>query len=272
MIDQIFAAPKGIKVEDGYAFAVEHRINYELPNFYKPAELDQLDETIEQTRTLVKEFQGILSMHGPMRDINVISEDPAIRKVSRQRYEQAIVAAKELNIRYVILHSHWTPLVSVANKGREWASEMADYWEELIAEHLEDTHITILLENAMDESPDLMNHILGRLESQHLKACLDTGHVNLFSDMSVIDWLGELGHNLAYIHASNNNGEFDEHEAFDKGIIDMESFLNHLALLPHKVHLAMEMMTMKSMDRSYDMLRPYLKLQAEQFASKSFLI
>ena len=77
---------------------------------------------------------------------------------------------------------------------------------------------------------------------------------------------------MAYIHAHNNGGTLDSHDSFEKGLLDMESFLNHLALLPQKIHLAIETSTVKGLASSYDMLRPYLKLQSEQFASKSFLI
>lgn len=272
MIDQIYAAPKGITLEDGLAFAAEHRLNFELPNFYAPGNLERLEEEIARTRQLAGEFHGTLSLHGPMMDINVVSPDPEVRRISRHRYEQAILAAKQLNVRYVVFHTQWTPVFHVAGLTKQWLAEVTDYWEQLIAEHLEDTSITVLLENFMDETPDLMNTVLARIDSSHLKACLDTGHVNLFSDMSPIDWMSELGNHLAYIHAHNNNGETDEHEAFDKGLIDMESFLNHLALLPQKSHLAIEVNTLTALSRSYEMLKPYIQLQNEQFAAKSFLI
>ncbi len=272
MIDQIYAAPKGVSLEEGFQFANEHRLNFELPNFYEPANLERLDEEIARTARLLTDFNGTLALHGPIMDVNVVSPDPEVRRISRHRYQQAIIAAKQLGVRYIVFHTQWSPIFQVAGLTKGWLAEVTDYWEQIIAEHLEETAITVLIENFMDEKPDLMNTVLSRIDSPHLKACLDTGHVNLFSEMSPIDWMSELGNHLVYIHAHNNNGESDEHEAFDKGLIDMESFLNHLALLPQKIHLAIEVGNISALARSYEMLKPYLQLQTEQFASKSFLI
>lgn len=272
MIDRIFAAPKGCDLVQGIGFALENRLDYELPAFYYPENLDNGAAEIAKYNELLADFKGILSMHGPIFDTNVVSLDPEILKISRHRYLQAINIAKELGVRYLVFHTQWTPIYTAASANKQWLSKMADYWEEMIAEHLEGSHLTVLLENFLDPTPEHMMSLLSRVSSQHLKACLDTGHVNIFSEMAPIDWIRELGSQVVYIHAHNNDGELDSHDSFEKGLIDMESFLNHLALLPQKIHLAIETNTVEGLTHSYQMLKPYLKLQNEQFASKSFLI
>jgi sugar phosphate isomerase/epimerase len=258
MIDRIFAAPKGAELAEGIAFAIEHKLDYELPTFYYPENLDNGAAEIAKYNGLLAGFKGMLSMHGPIFDMNVVSLDPEIERISRYRYMQAINIAKELDVRYLVFHTQWTPITG--------------FWEELIAEHLEGSNLTILLENFLDPTPESMITLLNRVSSPHLRACLDTGHVNIFSDMSPIDWVRELGHHVAYIHAHNNAGSLDSHDGFERGLIDMDCFLNHLALLPQKIHLAIETATIEDLNASYAMLKPYLKLQNEQYASKSFLI
>ncbi len=272
MIDRIFAAPKGPELEQGIDFALTHRLDYEIPTFYYVENLDNRDVEIARYRTLLKEFDGVLSMHGPIFDTNVVSMDPEILKVSRMRYKQAIQIALDMNVRYLVFHSQWTPIYTAANATKMWLAKVTDFWEKLIAEHLEGTNLTILIENFLDESPDSMNTLLSRVGSPHLKACVDTGHINIFSELSPIDWIRDLGSQVVYIHAHNNGGELDSHDSFEKGLLDMEGFLNHVALLPQKIHLAIETSTIKGLHNSYQMLQPYLALQSEQFASKSFLI
>jgi sugar phosphate isomerase/epimerase len=272
MIDRIFAAPKGCELEQGIQFAIDNRLDYELPTFYYVENLDNKDAEIARYNSLLTGFRGILSMHGPIFDTNVVSLDPEILRVSKRRYLQAIDVAKEMDVRYLVFHSQWTPIYPAANATKMWLAKVTDFWEQLIAEHLEGSNLTILIENFLDPTPDTMLTLLSRVSSPHLRACLDTGHVNIFSELSPIDWIRELGSYVTYIHAHNNGGELDSHDAFDKGLLDMHSFLNHLALLPQKAHLAIETSTAKGLTSSYEMLKPYIKLQNEQFASKSFLI
>ncbi len=272
MIDRIFAAPKGNELEQGIRYAIENRLDYELPTFYHVENLDNKDAEIARYNVLLKDFHGILSMHGPIFDTNVVSLDPEILRVSKRRYMQAIEVAKEMDVRYLVFHSQWTPIYPAANAVKPWIGKMADFWESLIAEHLEGSNLTILIENFLDPSPETMNTLLTRVGSPHLKACLDIGHVNIFSELSPIDWIRELGSHVVYIHAHNNAGELDSHDSFERGILNMESFMNHVALLPQKIHLAIETATIQGLQNSHQMLKPYIKLQNEQFASKSFLI
>lgn len=272
MIDRIFAAPKSPDIEQGIEFALLNHLDYEVPTFYYVENLDRKEQEIARYRGLLRDFQGVLSMHGPIFDTNVVSMDPEILKISQYRYKQAIEVAKELDVRYLVFHSQWTPIYTAANATKIWLTKVTNFWEGLIDEHIKDSNLTILIENFLDDTPDSINTLLSRVNSPHLKACVDTGHINIFSELSPIDWLRELGNHAVYIHAHNNGGELDSHDSFEKGLIDMEGFLNHIALLPQKLHLAIETSTVKGLQSSYDMLKPYLTLQKEQFASKSFLI
>ena len=272
MIDKIYAAPKYIKLEDGIQFALDKQICYEIPEFMSPASLDNKSEEITKFREKLQGFHGTLSLHGPIYDMNPVSMDPQIAQSSKLRYTQAVEVCKELGVKYLVFHSQYTPIFDVANVYKEWLAQNVDFWQELIDTHLQDSEMVILMENFMDTTPDIINNLVSRVDSPNFKACLDTGHVNLFSKIPPIDWLDEMGSNLEYIHAHNNSGCKDEHMAFQRGTIDMEGFLNHLILLPHKMSLAIEVFNMEGIHESYDMLLPYMEVQKEQTTSKSFLI
>lgn len=271
MIDRIFAAPKGESLEQGLAFAKLHNLDYEIPATSLLA-TETAQSAIERYQKALNGFNGLLALHGPYEDLNVVSSDPDIARISQQRYLQTIEIAKALKLRYVVFHSQWTPLYAAKHATKTWLSKMTDFWEQVLAEHLEDTHTTILIENYLEPTPEHIVKLLSRMNSPHLKACLDTGHANLFSQCSPEDWIHDFGPHVAYIHAHNNGGDVDSHDAFDKGIIDMDSFLNHIALLPQKLHLSIETASLEALESSYAKLASYLQLQNEHTHSKSFLI
>ena len=272
MIDRVFAAPKGAPLEDGIRFAVENRVDFELPGFYTVENLDNSASEIPRVQGLLRDFSGILSIHGPIYDINVVSLDPEIRRVSRHRYRQAIQVARAMDARYLILHSQWTPIYPAANASQLWLDSIVAYWRELFPELLEGSNLTVLLENFLDPTPDMLLKTLSQVDSPYLRACLDTGHVNIFSSLPLTDWVRALSGYLSYIHAHNNGGQVDSHDAFDEGVLDMDAFLNHITLLPQKIHLAIETHTIQALASSYTLVKPYLHRQREQLVSKSFLI
>jgi sugar phosphate isomerase/epimerase len=270
MIDRIFAAPK-VELEQGVAFAKSHQLDYEIsvPLLF---DNEAVRTEIERYQKTFAGFNGLLALHGPYEDLNVVSADPDIARVSKQRYLKTIEIAKALKLRYVVFHSQWTPLYNAKHATKTWISKMTDFWEEFLAEHLENTHTTVLIENFLESTPEHIVKLLSRINSPHLKACLDTGHANLFSQCPPVDWIHDYGPHVVYIHAHNNGGDVDSHDAFDKGIIDMDSFLNHIALLPQKLHLSIETNSLEALESSYLQLDSYLQLQNENTHSKSFLI
>jgi sugar phosphate isomerase/epimerase len=272
LIDKVYAAPKYISLEQGIEFVMQQNTCYEIPSFLAPQNLDNKSDEISRYRELLKDFKGTLSLHGPIYDMNPVSLDPRIADSSRHRYIQAVEVCKELGVKYLVFHSQYTPIFDVANVYKEWLAQSTDFWQEVIETHLQGTDMVLLMENFMDSTPDIINSLIDRVDSPHMKICLDTGHVNLFSKVSPIDWLDEFGSNVEYIHAHNNHGEKDEHYAFQKGTIDMEGFLNHLVLLPHKVNLAIEVFNIEGVQESFDMIQNYMKMQSEQLTSKSFLL
>lgn len=272
MIDKIYAAPKYVNEKKGIDFAVKYQLSYEIPGFMGPSILEQGKELLTNYRKRISGIQGNLSLHGPVFDTNPVSLDPRIAKSSRLRYNQAINICKALGTKYIVFHSQYSPIYDVANVYNEWMAQVVDYWQEVVETQLQDSSLIILMENFMDNRPEILLEMASRINSPHFKICLDVGHVNLFSKLHPIKWLDVLGSHLAYIHAHNNHGEKDEHCAFNHGSIDMEGFLNHLVLLPNKINLALEVFSMEGIEESYQILLPFLEMQETHMTTKSFIL
>ncbi len=273
MIQQVVAAPKQSGVDEGLVFAQTHQLGYEIPVFVSPDILDQPNEAILEWKQKISPIRGMVTLHGPVYDLNPVSLDPNIAAASKLRYQQAVNVAKALGCRYLVVHSQFNTIFSVARVKTEWMNATIDFWQQFAAECLQDSPgLSIVLENFMEEEPGQLRAMVDRINHLQIKACLDTGHANIFSKASVNAWLDELEHQLVYIHSHNNYGHEDEHRGYSYGTLDMEGFINHLIQLPYKVTLALEIFNQPELEESYRIVQRYMAIQQENIPEKTFLI
>lgn len=273
MLHQLIAAPKHMPVANGLAFAKTHQLGYEIPGFVEPSALDAPAEHIAQWQRDLAEIAGPLALHGPVYDLNPVSLDPHIASVSVKRYQQAANICKALDCRYLVIHSQFNPLYSAANVEGEWLSASIDFWQEFAEEVLEDTPtLTVVIENFMEKTPEQLGRLVAGVHHPQVKACLDTGHANIFSSVPVSSWLDALDHHLVYVHSHNNYGAHDEHRGYRYGTVDMEAILNQLMLTPYKIALALEVFNEAELEESFQIVQQYLAIQEEQMPEKTFLV
>ncbi len=273
MIDRIFAAPKQLDDEDqGVAFAIEREIGYEIPVFASPEMLINKDQHMEILKLRYQNIPGWRALHAPVQDGNPVSADPEIALASLHRYTQAIDACKELGAKYIIFQSAYNPAYRYNGNYQEWVAASANFWKSIIEEQLRATDIVLLIANFMEEEPGLLRDLISRVDSNRLKICLDIGHVNVFSTKPAIDWLDFLDTDVEYVRASNNDQATNSHNTFEEGTIDMKGFVNHMALLPQRLHLAIDVHDMDGLRESYEMIQPYLRMQQDLTTTKSLII
>lgn len=273
MIHQIFAAPKQLPVKTGIAFAEKFQLGYEIPGFVEPAALDDAAVAIAQWQVDLSGLQGMLSLHGPVYDLNPVSWDPSIAEVSLRRYRQAVEACQALGCRYLVVHSQYNPIFAAANVQQAWLAASIDFWRQFAEDVLAPAeNLVVVIENFMEPTPELLRRLVEGVQHPQIKACLDTGHANLFSQVPLTAWLDELESSLVYLHAHNNFGVWDEHRGFDKGTLDLEGFLNHLMLTPYKIHVALEIFNEPELLESMALLQHYYNLQQQHIPEKTFLI
>lgn len=74
-----------------------------------------------------------------------------------------------------------------------------------------------------------------RVNAENFKALLDTGHVNIFSKVSIEQWVETLANHLAYVHLNDNHGDLDNNLVPREGNIKWDKFfdaLNRYGLKP----------------------------------------
>ncbi len=273
LIDKIFAAPKHLKDEDlGVAFSLDNELGYEVPSFSSSETLIKKDKYLETYQKKYEAIESWMSIQGPSADINPLSEDSEIALVSLHRYTQTIDVCKALGAKYIIFNSPYHSIQEVSGGYNEWLSASVDFWQKLVEEQLRSTNIVLLISNVMEKSPDPINELIARIDSPRVKSCVDIGYANIFSKIPALDWLDAMGSDLEYVRASNNDGKVNSHQSFVDGKIDMSAFINHMALLPQRLHLAIDVHDLNGLTDSYELVKPFLKMQREQMVTKSLII
>ena len=73
-------------------------------------------------------------------------------------------------------------------------------------------------------TPEKVLKLVKKVNDEHLKICFDTGHVAVFSNLSLGDSIRHLKDEIKVLHNHDNPGENDEHLFPYKGIIDWQEF------------------------------------------------
>ena len=120
----------------------------------------------------------------------------------------------------------------------------SEFWTEFFAD--KDKSITVMIENQFEQTSELMKMVVDTVNDKRLKICLDVGHANCNSNMSVYDWIKTLGARIGYMHLHNNHGKneklanTDEHLGLTDGTIDMKRVLRLVKTHCPKAILAIE--------------------------------
>lgn len=273
MIQHVIAAPKGMPTERGLAFAQEFSLGYEVPDFMSPTLLEDPTEAIGQWQEYLRPISGVKSLHGPVYDLNPVSLDPDIAAASHKRYQQAVSVCQSLGCRYLVVHSQYESLFDVAQVKGMWFDATVAYWQNFAESVLADApSLTVVIENFMETHPEHLRELVDAVGHPRIKACLDTGHANIYSSASLHTWLDTLEDRLVYVHSHNNMGTYDEHRGYQHGTLDMEAFLNQLIMLPQRINLVLEIFNEPELRASYPMVVRALETQQIHMPNRSFLI
>ena len=193
----------------------------------------------------------VRSVHGAFIDVNPASGDPDIRNLSRQRCRESCEIASALGAGNLVFHSSAFPFLRGAYL-ENWAAGCAAFYEELAQQH----PLRICIENAQDVDPTPLRKLMERIRSDRIGVCLDIGHVH-YSRAPVTAWFEELGEWIAYLHLSDNLGEFDDHVALGKGSIDWDLVHGLWKSLGRDIPITLETGDLNSTKESIRFLREH---------------
>lgn len=177
--------------------------------------LDNLSKTLlSYEKRLEKMECERLLLHGPFLDLNPVSYDLSIRKVTMERYEEAYQAAKVLGAKKIVYHTCYVPDFYLLIG---WAERMAEFYREFLYE--KDDSIEIVMENVLDRIPQPMAEVAEKIEHPAFGLCLDVGHANCYSKVSCEEWFQTEKKYLKHLHLHDNKGDRDSHLPLGTGTI-----------------------------------------------------
>ncbi len=206
-------------------------------------------ELLDQHKALLRGFEGELAIHGAFVDMAPASPDRRIVAVTRERFMLNLDIAAELGALHVVFHTQflpqvYRPVVDGPDYHHSWTEGQVEFWGPMAAEAAR-RGLVIALENMWEPEPDIIGDVLDRVNSPNLGACLDVGHVRLFTDYVPLEmWIERLSHRLVHCHVNNHRGFYDEHLSLDfcGGVIDYKrDVLPLLRALPNQPSLVLEM-------------------------------
>jgi sugar phosphate isomerase/epimerase len=197
-----------------------------------PAHLDYHDtELVKRAADAIRE-SGLepYSFHAPFADqIDIMSLDSATQEHAITEITQAVRAAAVLGVRYFVIHPGPETGVSPIDTQLQRMENAAAAINQ-IASHCRDLGMSIVLENMLPHlsfgrTRDLL-WMLGAMQTTEVGICLDTGHAFLSGEIDTV--VQRLSGHLWMIHASDNQGTFDDHAPPGDGKIRWRDLLERV--------------------------------------------
>lgn len=213
-------------VEKIFDLITENNLGIEIQGFYNPNIIgtQETEDLIEKYKKKLIDLKGGKSLHAPYWDLNLGSKTLLVKDATMKVFNYAYRVAKELGCTEIVVHNGFSPNTSYYDG---WVKNAAAFWQEFFAD--KDDSITMMIENQNEEDSKVMIMEIDAVNDPRLKACLDIGHVQANSNMSIEDWIKTLNNRIGYLHFHNNHGKIagrpsflnDEHLGLDMGIIDI---------------------------------------------------
>jgi sugar phosphate isomerase/epimerase len=167
-----------------------------------------------------------VTLHAPFVDLSAGSTDPAIRDVTRRRFDELLRLVPVFRPRTVVAHAgyDWQRYEYFR---KTWLDHSTRFWGDT-AERLNRAGCRLMLENVYEHGPDEILELFERLRGHDVGLCLDCGHLTAFGRAPMEEWLRVLGAFIGQLHLHDNGGKKDDHLAMGRGRIDFRPLFAYL--------------------------------------------
>jgi sugar phosphate isomerase/epimerase len=181
----------------------------------------------EEAAAAFRENGRRVTCHAPFLDLSAGSPDPAVRRLTRIRFEQTLRAAAPFRPVTVVCHTGWDHRRYLEVRDA-WVEKGLELWA-WFAGALRSEGARMMMENVYERSPGELLDCCAPLRDLGVGVCLDTGHLSAFGEEPLDRWLDVLTADIGQLHLHDNLGERDEHLAPGRGVVDFPLLLRRLA-------------------------------------------
>ncbi|GAA0440781.1 sugar phosphate isomerase/epimerase [Lentibacillus halophilus] len=201
----------------------------------------------------LNQYPFTYSVHGPMFDLNLASENAAVRQTSLNELKQAIEIAADIQAHHVIIDPG-VCLYRIFDKHKAQMRAIEAIME--LQQHAKKYGQPIAIENTGHNGTELFDqeafcNLLDHFpDNDMLGLVLDTGHAHL-NHWNIPEVIHNAKDHLLAIHLNDNDAVTDNHLAIGDGTIDWKPVFQALQHVPDKCRFILE----------YNMIMPYRKLR-----------
>jgi len=185
----------------------------------------------EQRRSLKLNF----SVHCPFADMNIATFGTDMRKFLLKRLLKSIEYASLLEAKFWICHPGWPTAVSHVHPGKDWICNLEAI--EILSRRGEDLGTRVVVENMPNPFPFLMktssdfDRFYSDFRGEAPDIAFDIGHANTSKQLMM--FLDRWRHRIVHIHAHDNYGRSDEHNAIGHGTVNWHRIASKLSRLSY---------------------------------------
>ena len=255
MLSKIHAHVPYTRLSEHLAYIVANRINPEV--FFSAQALDQVVWEELSAQAHILHSAGLqTTIHAPFLDLNPGALDPAIREVTRKRFQQVFQAAEQLTPRVIVFHPGYDEL-RYGSSRIDWLKNSIDFWGEFVP-RARQTGTVITVENIFEKEPSTLRGLLEAVDDPCFRHCFDVGHWNMFTTVTLEEWFANLGPFIAEAHLHDNHGQTDDHLPPGEGRIDFTLLFHLLKLHAPDAVYTIEAHTIERMERAFRALEHHL--------------
>jgi sugar phosphate isomerase/epimerase len=183
-------------------------------------------EAMAEMARLMEEQGRTITFHGPFMDLAPGGLDERIREVTARRLQRTMELVPLFRPLSIVFHAGYDERRYHAHRA-EWLSGSLATWEPLI-QQAEEMGVVVHLENVYEQTPEMILTLIEEMDSENLGFCLDMGHMNVFGEVALSEWLDALGPHLKEVHLHDNNGHSDSHGPIGSGTAPFKELFQYL--------------------------------------------
>jgi sugar phosphate isomerase/epimerase len=159
-----------------------------------------------------------ISVHAPFMDLSPGAVDSKVREVTISRFIDVLDYAGLLEPNVVVFHSGYEKW-KYDQRVDIWLERSLETWGP-INDKAAELGLKIAIENIFEDEPGNLRLLMEKMNSKNFGVCFDTGHFNLFSSISLTEWIETIKPYIIELHLHDNNRLGDDHLAIGDGIFD----------------------------------------------------
>ena len=190
---------------------------------------DRMELEFEEMAAKLKELPVRYSIHPPAFDINLTSENKAVRETAFSEYKKSIEFAGMINASHVVIHPGFC-FSSVFDK--QTARERAVMYIKQLSKFAQANNIKLVIENVGYDGTSIFTQeeFTGFLDKyfegdESVGYLIDVGHAFL-NRWDIPKLLRDIKHRLLALHLHDNNGITDDHLPIGEGKIEWQEIFN----------------------------------------------